>query len=167
MRIGDTSRVTKVCQGSTALGSSQQDSIAPLRRPERKLIEGDALPSSGHDPLSSRFGEGKRADGKLWALQHTNVVGDLSDDDCGLVLLVGHVFGETCEADGWGVDLGHVEAFDDGGAEGRVCTACEEFVEFDEETGVGVGGFDYLGGGFVAGAATSCFQVNSHVGVVL
>jgi hypothetical protein len=49
-----------------------------------------------------------------------------------------------------------------GGAEGRVSTTCKELVELDQKTGVGVSRLDDLAGRFVAGAAASCFQVNSH-----
>jgi len=40
--------------------------------------------------------------------------------------------------------LGHMETLYDGGAEGGVGTACEKFVEFDEEAGVWVVSFDGL-----------------------
>jgi len=60
------------------------------------------------------------------------------------------------------VHLGHVKTLDDGSAEAGVGTTCEELVELDEETVVGVGGFDDLGRDFMSGTASSCFQINSH-----
>lgn len=66
------------------------------------------------------------------------------------------------EAEGGRVDLGHVQTFGHGGAEFGVGSAGEEFVEFDEETIVGVLGFDDLHGGLVAAAAASGFEIDTH-----
>ena len=56
-----------------------------------------------------------------------------------------------------------MKAFDDCFAEFGAGTTSEEFVEFNEKTCVWVGSLDDFGGRFVAGTASSCNKINSHV----
>ena len=109
------------------------------------MVESETFPTGCNDTCPGTLGEREGTDGQLWSFEHTDIIGDFSNYDGDFSLFVGHVLRETVEAYRWLVDLGHVEAFDDGGAECRVGTAGEEFVEFDEEAGVWVGSFNYLG----------------------
>ena len=126
--VVDGGSLSEVGEGLAAGGSTQQDSVGSSGSPQGKLIKGDALASGGDDALAGILGEGEGADAHLGAFEHTNIIGDLANDDGDLAVLVGHVLGETVEANGRGVDLGHVQTLGNGGAELGVRSAGEEFV---------------------------------------
>lgn len=142
--VGDGGPLPEVCQGLTVLRSTEQDSVGSSWCPQGKLIESDALSTSGDDTLAGILGERKGADAHLGALHHTDIISDLSDDNGNLSVLVGHVLGKTVEANGWGVDLRHVQTLGDSGAESGVGTTSEELIKLDEKTVVGVLRLDHL-----------------------
>lgn len=154
-------------EGLAGLGAAKEDGVGSLRGAEGELVEADALAAGGGDAGAGSGGEGEGADGHLGDLHEADVVGDLADDDGGLAVLSGHVFDEAGQGDGGAVDLGHVQALEDGGAEGTVGPAGEERVELDQEAGVGVLGLDDLGAGLVSDTASSGFKIDSHVELVV
>ena len=162
MGVVDGSPLSEVCQGLTALRSTEQNGVRSSGCPQSKLIESNALSTSGDDTLAGILGERKGADAHLGDLEHTDIIGDLSNDDSNLPILVGHVLGKTVEANGWGVDLGHVQTLGDSGAESGVGTTSEELVKLDEKTVVGVLRLDHLHRRLVAGTAASCLKIDSH-----
>ena len=162
MGVVDGSPLSEVCQGLTAFRSTEQHGVGSSGCPQGKLIEGDALSTGGDDALAGILGERKSTNTHLGALHHTDIIGDLSNDDGNLSILVGHVLGKTVKAKGWGVDLGHVQTLGDSGAESGVGTTSEELIKLDEKTVVGVLCLDHLGRRLVAGTAASCFKINSH-----
>lgn len=131
MFIGNRGIVSKVCECLSALWSTEQNGVGTGWTPQCQLVKGQNLTSSGQNTCLGAFGERQCADGHFRTFKHTNIVGDFSNDDSNLSVLVGHVFGKTVEANWWLVDFGHVEAFDDRGAECGSGTTFEEFVEFD------------------------------------
>ena len=162
MGVGDGSSLSEVSQGLTASRSSEQDSVGSGGCPQGKLIESDALSASGDDALAGILGERKGADAHLGALKHTDIISDLSNDYSNLSVLVGHVLGKTVKANRRSVDLGHMQALGDGGAESGVSTTGEELVKLDEKTVVGVLCLDNLHRRSVAGTAASCLKIDSH-----
>lgn len=164
--VVDRGSLSKVRKGLTTGGSTQQDGVRSSGCPQGELIKGDALSSRGDDALAGILGEGKGAYAHLGAFEHTNIVGDLANDDGDLAVLVGHVLGETVEAERRGVDLRHVQTLGYGSTEFGVRSAGEEFVQLDEETVVGVLGLDDFHRRLVAATASSGFQVDSHVYLV-
>ena len=103
------------------LRSPQQQRIAPCRRPERQLIQRQALPARLLDAGPRRGGEAERRDSELLGhLEQAGVVGDGADDDDGLVRrgeflagAAGGEHGEAAEGDGGAVGAGHEEAAED------------------------------------------------------
>ena len=162
MGVVDGSSLSEVCLGLTALGSTEQDSVGSSGCPQGKLIESDALSTSGDDTLAGILGERKGADAHLRALHHTDIISDLSNDNGDLAILVGHVLGKTVEANRRGVDLRHVQTLGDGGAESGVGTTSEELIKLDKKTVVGVLRLDHLHRRLVAGTAASCLKIDSH-----
>ena len=146
----------------TAGRSTQQDGVGSSGCPQCELIQSDALSASGDNTLASILSEGDGTNAHLGAFKHTDIIGDLSNDNGSLIRLIRHVFGKTVESNGRCVGFGHVQTLGDGGAEFGVRSAGEEFVEFDQETRVGILCLDHLHGGFVAGTAAASFEVDSH-----
>jgi len=87
VRVGDTGAVSEVGKSRTALGTTEEDSIGALGGTKGELVEGDAFSSGSNNALASIFGEGKSAHGHLRAFKHTDIVGDLSYNYCGLAFL--------------------------------------------------------------------------------
>ena len=71
--------------------STKKDSVRSLGRTECQLIESQAFSTSRRDTLSGILREGKCAHRHLWALQHADIVGDLSNNNSSLAFLLGHV----------------------------------------------------------------------------
>lgn len=128
MGIVDGGSLTEVSQGLATGRSAQQDSVGTRGCPQGELVEGEALSTSCDDTLASILSEGKSADTHLGAFEHTDIIGDLTNNYSDLAVLVGHVLGKTMEANRRRVDLGHVQTLGNGGAELGVCSAGEEFV---------------------------------------
>ena len=114
------------------LRSPQQQRITPRGRPERQLIERQALPARLFDPRPRRGGEVQRRDGEvLGHREQTGIIGDGADDDDGLVGR-GHLFaraaggehGEAGEGERGPVRAGHEEPAEDDFVEVRVGSAC-------------------------------------------
>ncbi len=70
---------------SRVLRSSQQQRICPGRRPQSKLIQGQALSSSLLDPRSRSRRESQCCYGQLWDCEQARVVGNGADDNEGLL----------------------------------------------------------------------------------
>jgi len=163
MGVDDTGALSEVGKGSTASRSTEQHGVGSGGCPQGQLVEGDALSSGGNDALAGVLGEGEGAHGHLGAFEHADIISDLSNNNGGLSLLLGHVLGKTVQAHWGGVDLGHVKALGDGGAELGVSSAGEELVKLDEKPGVRVLRLDGLHGRLVAGTAATCFKIDTHV----
>ena len=122
------------------LRSPQQQRITPRRRPQRQLIERQALPARLLDPRPRRRREVQRRNGELLGhFQQAGVVGDGPDDDDGFV----------CGGDFLGRPAGgeHAEA---GEGEGRPVRARHEEPAENDFVEVGVG--FACGGGVRIGA---------------
>lgn len=161
--VVDSSSVSKVSECLTGFRSSKEDGIGSLWSAEGELIKGEAFSSGSGNALASVFGEGKCADSHLWDFGHTNIIRYFSNKNCNLFLLVGHVLRQSVKSHWWLVGLTHVQTLKDGGAKLRFCSACQELVQFDQKTVVRIRGLDLLHGGAVPHAATSSFDINTHV----
>ena len=75
--------------------------------------------------------------------------------------------GETVEADGGLVHLGHVQPLDNSRAELGGGTTLEELVKLDQKTSVRVLGLDHLGRALVPDTASASLQIDTHVFLVL
>lgn len=128
MRIIDRRSLTKVSQGGTALGSTEQDSVGSGGCSQSELIQCDAFTAGRHDALSGILGEGDGADAHLGAFEHADIIGNLADDDGNLSLFLRHVLGKTVETHGGSIHLRHVQTFGDGGAKLRLRSAGKELV---------------------------------------
>lgn len=117
-----------------------QQRVTPRGRPQRQLIEGQALAAGLLDARARRGGEPQRRDRDLGHGEQTRVVGDGADHDDGLV--AGHalrrvgvgfrgrvrgVAGEAGEGEGWTVYARGEEAAEDDAVEGGVGAACWGF----------------------------------------
>lgn len=160
--VVDRCPLSEVGQGGTALGTTEQDSVGSSGCPQGELIKSDALSTGGDNTLACILSERKGAHTQLGAFEHANIIGDLSNDDGGLVGLLSHVFGDTVEADGGSIDARHVKTLGNGRAECGVSTAGKEFVQFDKKTVVGILGLDNLIRGLVTATTASGFKINSH-----
>lgn len=100
------------------LRSPQQQRITPRRRPERQLIQSQALPARLLDPSPRGSRKVKCRNGEfLRYFEQACIVGDGADDDNGFdcwgYLLAGAAGGEhaeTAEGEGGAVGAGHEEA---------------------------------------------------------
>ena len=100
------------------LRSPQQQRITPRRRPERQLIQSQALAARLLDPSPRGSREVERRNGEfLRYLEQAGIVGDGADDDDGfdcrgnlLAGAAGGEHGETAEGEGGAVGAGHEEA---------------------------------------------------------
>jgi hypothetical protein len=126
------------------------------------LIKSEALSTGANDTLSCRLGESKSADRHLGAFQHTDIVSDLSDNNSGLSILVGHVFGKTVKANRGLIDLAHVKTLQYCGAKLGISSSGQKLVQLDQKTVVRVLGLDNLHGALMPRAASSGFQINTH-----
>jgi hypothetical protein len=160
--VVDGSSLTEVRQCLATGRTTKQNGVGAGGCPQGKLIKGEALSSSSDDAFASILGERKGAHTHLGAFHHTNIISDLSDNNSNLSVLIGHVLSKAVQADRRCVDLGHVQTLSDGVAEFGVRSAREEFVQFDEETGVGILGLDDFGRGLVSAAAASGFKIDTH-----
>lgn len=112
------------------LGTSQEESVGTSRAALSELVEGEALTAGSSDASTGGGSEAKGSDRELGDLVNTVVIGDSANNDDGLALVClarvlvcssGHDSGDGH----WGtVDLGHVEASEDGCVELAVGTAC-------------------------------------------
>lgn len=162
--VVDAGAVAEVGKGLSGLGSAEEDGVGALGCAEGELVEGEALTAGGEDALAGRLGEAEGADGHLGDVaEHADVVGDLTNDDGDLALLVGHVLGKAVEADGGLVYLGHVQPLDNSRAELGVGTTLKELVKLDQKTSVRVLGLDHLGRALVPDAASASLQIDTHV----
>jgi hypothetical protein len=162
VRVGDRGRVTKVSLGITSSGSTEKDSVGALGSTECELIKSDALSTGSNDTLSSILGKSKSADRHLRAFNHTDIVGDLSNNHGSLTILLTHVLRKTVETHRRLVDLTHVQTLQDGSTESRVRSASEELVELHQKLGVRVLTLELLHGALVPHAASASFQIDTH-----
>jgi len=162
MFIGNSGTVSKVSKCLAALGSTEKNSVGSGRSTECELIKGEAFSSSSKDALTCILGEGKSTDGHCGYFHHTDIVGNLSYNDCNMSILALELLSKTIKSYRGLVEFGHVKTLDNDSTEFGVSTTSKEFVQLDEKTVVGVGGLDDLGGDTMSGTATSCFQINSH-----
>lgn len=153
----DAGGVSKVGECFSRFGSSQEDRVGSFGCPQGELVERDAFSSGRDNSLACVFGESECANGQLGTLGHAHIVGDFSHDDGRLSVLVEHVLGKSVQSNGRLVNLGHVQTFQDGGAEFRIRSACEELVQFDQELVVRVGRFDGFHGALVPHSASTSF----------
>jgi len=71
------------------------------------------------------------------------------------------------EANGRGVDLGHMQSLNNSCTEIRVGTTGEELVKLNQKTGVWVVRLDFPHGALVPHAASSGFKINTHFRIKL
>jgi len=112
------------------LGTSQEDGVGTSWRALRKLVECEALTTSGGNASAGGGGESEGSDRKLGNLDETVVIGHSSDDDNGLALLLLAGVLVCCggnnagDRDGRPIDLAHKETAEDSCIELGVGTTC-------------------------------------------
>ena len=121
---------------SRILWSPHQQRITPRRRPQRQLIQRQALPSRLLDPRARSSREPQCRDADFGYVQQTSIIGDGANYDNGFVGDIGSgvgvgfcggvggVAGEAGEGERWTVDAGGEEAAEDNFVEGAVGSAC-------------------------------------------
>lgn len=110
------------------LGSPDEKGIASSRRPQCKLVKGQSLASGCLDPGASGGGESQSSDGKFGDREETVVVSDGTNNNYGLIVVVGRVWVGTVlddagDRDRGPVDLGHEKTTENSLIEGTVGTA--------------------------------------------
>ena len=129
------------------LRSPQQQRVTPRRRPERQLVQCQALPARLLDPGSRRGREVEGRNGEfLGHFQQADVVGDGADDDDGFVrrrhLLAraaGREHGEPAEGERGTVGARHEEATENDFVEVGVGFTCTSSVRRGTVRDLGVG----------------------------
>lgn len=109
------------------LGPSDEECVAPSRRPQGKLIKSQSLASGCLDPGASSGSESQSGDGKLRDREETVIISDGADNDDSLIVVVGRVWvstilDDTGDRDRGPVDLGHEETAENSLIEGAVGT---------------------------------------------
>ena len=161
--VADSNSVSEVGKGISGLGSTEKDSICSLRGFKGELVECQAFSSGSNNALSGTLCEAKGAYGHLGAFQHTDIIGNLCDNNSSLSFLLGHVLGKSVESHRGLVDLTHVKTLQDSRAELGVGSAGQELVKLDQESVVRVLGLNNLHGALVPRAATACLQIDTHL----
>lgn len=87
MLVGAHSEVLNGLSG--VLRSSDKKSVGSSRRPQRKLVKGKSFTSCSLDLGTSSGCESQGGDGELRNLEETVIVGDGTDNNDGLVVVVG------------------------------------------------------------------------------
>lgn len=136
--------MSEMRKGFAALWSTEENGVGSSWGTKGELVESNALSSSGDNTLSGGLGERKSTYRQLWNLKHAHIIGNLSDDNGNLSVLVLHVLRKTVKSDRRFVDLGHMKTLYYGCAELRISTASKELVELDQQTIVRVGGLNDL-----------------------
>lgn len=121
-------------------GSLEEDGVLSLGVLEGELIEGDDFTSSGSNSLSSGLSDSESADSELWDFEESDVVGNGTNNNSGLVLsaLGLHLSDESSEGKWRSVDSGHKESLEDDLVEGSIGSSGQESVGLDEETEVDI-----------------------------
>jgi len=115
------------------LGTSEEDGVGTSWRALRKLVECEALTTSGGDASAGSSGEPEGSNGQLGDLDETVVISHSSDNDNGLALLLLAGVLVCCgsnnagDRDGRPVDLAHKEAAEDSCIELGVGTTCIDY----------------------------------------
>lgn len=96
-----------------ALWSTEEDDVGAGGRTQSQLVEGDALAACLLDARTSSLGEAEGADGHLWDLVETDVIGDGTNNGASLafvrlcgVWVRGHS-NDLRKRDWWLVDLAY------------------------------------------------------------
>jgi len=107
---------------------------------ESELIESDDLTTSGQDTGTGSLSDAEGADLELGDLQETNVIGDGTDDNSGLVgtCISLHLADQAGQRHWWTVDARHKETLQDDLVEVGAGAAGQEAVGLDEETKVDI-----------------------------
>jgi len=142
--VVDGGGMSEMGKSFTALGSTEENSVGSSWGTKGKLVESDALSSSGDDTLSGGLSERKSTYRQLWYLKHAYIVGYLSNNNGNLSVLVLHVLRKTVKSDRRLVDLGHMKTLYYGCAKLRISTTSKELIKLDQKTIVRVGGLDDL-----------------------
>lgn len=99
---------TEVSDGLSGVSwTSEEDGVLALWSSDSQLVQGDSLTTSLDDSSLGRGGESQSGNGGLWNLQQSDVIGDGTNNDNGLVsstlLLQGVV--DSGKRHWWSVDL--------------------------------------------------------------
>lgn len=123
----------EVLDGLTGvLGAAEEDHVRAGRGAHGELVEGEALAASLLDAGTSGVGEAQSADGHLWHLIETVVIGDRANHSANLALVslargwVVRHGADLGQRDRGTVDLRHAQTAEDGLVELRVRTAGQE-----------------------------------------
>lgn len=121
-------------------GSLEKDGVLSLWVLESKLIESDNFTTSGSNSLSSGLGDSESANSELGDLKKSDVVGDGTNNNSGLVLsaLSLHLSDESSKRKWGSVDARHKQSLKDDLVEGGICSSGQEAVGLDEETEVDI-----------------------------
>lgn len=112
---------------SSVLGSPNEKGVASSRRSQRKLVESQSLASGCLDPGASSGRKPQSSNGELGDREKTVVISDGTNNDDGLVIVVGRVWVSTVlndagDRDRGPVDLGHEKTTENSLVEGTVGT---------------------------------------------
>lgn len=112
---------------SSVLGSPNEKGVASSRRSQRKLVKSQSLASGCLDPGASGGRKPQSSNGELGDREKTVVISDGTNNDDGLVIVVGRVWVSTVlndagDRDRGPVNLGHEKTTENSLVEGTVGT---------------------------------------------
>lgn len=111
VRVVGGSAMAKVLDSlSGALRTTQENSIGSLGGAQGQLIQSEALTAGLDDASSGSLGEASSSNLQGRHFQKTRIVGDSSNNDCGLVLLALHVSRKAGDRQRSPVDSGHSQS---------------------------------------------------------
>lgn len=151
----------EVLDGFTSvLRSTEQESVGSSGGTESELVEGKDLTTGLLNTGAGGSGETKGGNGELGDSQHAVVVGDGSNNNNGLsLLLLGYVGDDARQADGRSVCAGHEKASKDDLVEVGIGTTGQEAVELHQELKVDVLALGRLS---VCAAHMVTVQIDTH-----
>jgi len=139
--VGHTRRRAKVLHSfPSILRSPQQNRVLAQRGTQRKLVKGEALATSIHNPGPGRLSEPERSHLHCWYLIDPLVVSHGAHYHSNLILLALHEVDEAAERERRAVGLAHEEPLQDHSVEVALGPPNKEAVQLDEELEVDIVG---------------------------
>merc|ERR1719163_1049180 len=140
--------------------ATEEHSAKTKRRPQRQLVESQALATSLHDPCASTLGETQSANSHLRHIDQAPVISDAADDARNFSILVLHKFAQLGQRKWRFVPAAHVQTLEDDLVELGFSAARQELVQFDEQPDIRIIRLGFPGASL---HATALFNVNTHV----
>ena len=128
--------ISQACRSSAL----KKDRVLTGRGLQSQLIQGQDLTAGLQNALAGLLGDVQGSDRHFRDLEEPQVIGNSTDDDCGLAITTSllHVTSQSGDRDWGSVHLGHEETAKHNFVELGIGTTSQEAVQLDEESQVDI-----------------------------